>query len=342
MATISPVSLLTDQPQYEWDSSASVDGSDGAYKDGDHTNKIMRYPQDIISATTDYIKIESVKHTAEAEGRSGFGAVDSDDFMEENGSRVKELSRTLHKSKVDTTTILPIPQNIQDNQSTGWGRNEINDWAAWGVSKFNKIAKTDSIGDAWTKTTDMVGDAFGAAGTTHGTGSINFLKARLIAGAANVFGSNVTAQGLLARSTGQIINTNVELLFNSVTMRSFTFGWDLVPRDGTEAKEIAQIIRNFKKRSSAKKNPDKNFGFLNAPDLWRISYMKGGGKHPYLNAFKHCALANVSTNYTGSGTYSTYDDGTPVHMKLSATFQELNPIYAEDYEEAGAGTGVGY
>ena len=47
-------------------------------------------------------------------------------------------------------------------------------------------------------------------------------------------------------------------------------------------------------------------------------------------------------NYTGSGTYATYDDGTPVHMKLNLTFQELNPIYNEDYEDANAGKGVGY
>ena len=70
MATISPTSLLTDTPQYEWDENASVDGSEGAYKTGDHVNKIMRYPQDIISEKTDYIKIESLKHTAQAMGLS--------------------------------------------------------------------------------------------------------------------------------------------------------------------------------------------------------------------------------------------------------------------------------
>ena len=40
----------------------------------------------------------------------------------------------------------------------------------------------------------------------------------------------------------------------------------------------------------------------------------------------------MSVNYTGSGTYATYDDGTPVHMKLDISFKELNPIYREDHE----------
>ena len=43
--------------------------------------------------------------------------------------------------------------------------------------------------------------------------------------------------------------------------------------------------------------------------------------------------------YTGGGTYATYEDGTPVHMKMDLSFTELNPIYAEDHDNVG---GVGY
>ena len=52
----------------------------------------------------------------------------------------------------------------------------------------------------------------------------------------------------------------------------------------------------------------------------------------------------MGVNYTGSGTYATYPDGTPVHLTLQLKFQELNPIYAEDYGEGGSFTlkGVGY
>ena len=67
--------------------------------------------------------------------------------------------------------------------------------------------------------------------------------------------------------------------------------------------------------------------------------MKGGQLHPFLNSFKTCELKNVAVTYTGSGTYATYEDGTPVHMKLDLAFTELNPIYAEDHDTVG---GVGY
>ena len=54
------------------------------------------------------------------------------------------------------------------------------------------------------------------------------------------------------------------------------------------------------------------------------------------------ALKNMGVNYTGSGTYATYEDTTPIHMQLSLSFQELNPIYAEDYENEEGKIGVGY
>ena len=75
--------------------------------------------------------------------------------------------------------------------------------------------------------------------------------------------------------------------------------------------------------------------------------MKGMEPHPFLNKMKTGVITDMSVNYTGSNTYATYDDGTPVHMKMQFTFKEINPIYADDYEVEGdnalaAGTGVGY
>ena len=65
--------------------------------------------------------------------------------------------------------------------------------------------------------------------------------------------------------------------------------------------------------------------------------MKGGQPHPFLHKFKTCALKNMSVNYTGSGTWATYGDGTPVHMKMDLAFTEMNPIYAEDHEGVSRG-----
>ena len=47
----------------------------------------------------------------------------------------------------------------------------------------------------------------------------------------------------------------------------------------------------------------------------------------------------INDDMNGNGNYATYDDGTPVHIKMQMTFKETNPIYAEDYNDDVPGVG---
>ena len=123
----------------------------------------------------------------------------------------------------------------------------------------------------------------------------------------------------------------------------------MIPRFQKESTEVKNIIRLFKQSMAPKKNNNVSGGldntsgvFIKSPDVYRLRYMNGGGIHPFLNRFKICALTNMNVDYTGAGTYATYSDATPVHMKVSLTFNELTPIYAEDYDEGQGTGGVGY
>ena len=82
--------------------------------------------------------------------------------------------------------------------------------------------------------------------------------------------------------------------------------------------------------------------FLKSPDVFSLRYLHDGADHPFLNAFKLCALTAMTVNYTNAGTYASYSDGTPVAIRLNMTFKEINPIYNEDYLQPEAGSGVGY
>ena len=109
------------------------------------------------------------------------------------------------------------------------------------------------------------------------------------------------------------------------------------PRSPEEGLVVKNIIRSFKKSMSARLNtPENNEAdgklFLGAPDLFLIRYLHQGKDHPFLNAFKPCALTQLTTNYTGAGIYSTYNDGTPVQIKLRMVFKEVNPIYISLYQ----------
>ena len=135
-------------------------------------------------------------------------------------------------------------------------------------------------------------------------------------------------------------------LFDGIDLRqAFSFSYDIVPRSEKEAAVVKEIIKKFKIHGAAKKGRVAEGAaglFLKAPEVFRIEYMSGGRPHPYLNRFKICALHNITVNYTGSGTYATYSDATPVHMTMTLTFQELTPIYAEDYETGPGSEGTGF
>jgi hypothetical protein len=121
----------------------------------------------------------------------------------------------------------------------------------------------------------------------------------------------------------------------------------MVARSKKEGDEIKKIIRIFKRAMAAKSNSNdsaKSGVFISSPDVFQLEYRKGNASHPFLNKFQPMALTSFETNYTGSNTYATYYDGTPVHLTMNLTFQELNPIYFEDYEklDANGDTSVGY
>jgi hypothetical protein len=46
-----------------------------------------------------------------------------------------------------------------------------------------------------------------------------------------------------------------------------------------------------------------------------------------------CALKSLTVNYTPDGNYATFRDGKMVSYELSMSFQELDPIFNDDYPQ---------
>ena len=241
---------------------------------------------------------------------------------------------------------LPIPANINDTNACQWGADTLNFFEMAGIAIGQAVVGQDNAAS-------LVGDAAKVlSGNVQIPGLDPQVQKAFTAGisglALNALGSNVSGRSILSRSTGQILNSNTELLFESVALRTFPFDMTFTPRSPEEMEVVRNIIRSFKKSMAAKQGASGNEGsggklFLGAPDIFLLRYLHQGKDHPFLNAFKPCALTQLTTNYTGAGVYSTYNDGNPVQVKLRMVFKEINPIYAEDYDNTNeAGPGVGY
>ena len=261
--------------------------------------------------------------------------------------------RMLENSKILYYIELPIPQEVNDSNQVVWGEDTLNALELAGLSVAQKFMQ-GNIAEGAVQSAQAATQALqrGVDFTGAGIGpEVNAAIRASISGAAiNALGSNISQKSILSRSTGQILNSNLELLFQGMTLRSFPFSVTFTPRNSDEMLVVKSIIRSLKK-SMAPKAGGKGTGFngssatgifLKSPDLFSLQYRHGSGDHPFLHAFKICALTGMSVNYTNAGTYASYADGTPVAIRVNLTFKEINPIYNEDYDENEAGIGVGY
>jgi hypothetical protein len=292
----------------------------------------LRYPLKTIGEEDDYLMIQIVKYEA-----PGLTSQAGRSFA------LQTTADSLGKSKTIETIILPMPQNIQDNNAADWVSGTMNPLQAsltsGGASAVQSNNLLKGIFDAGTSYFDAIGSEL-STGTSQSGVAGGFAAA-----AINQILGQTDLNQVISRSTGQVFNSNAEVLFNGVVLRpAFNFTFDMIPRSNKESIRIKQIIRAFKSNMLAKKNIEasKQGLFVSAPNVFKLSYKSGGSDHPFLHKFKPCALTQMNVNYNASGQYSTYSDATPVHMQLSLQFQELSPIYAEEQEAVPFNEGVGY
>lgn len=300
------------------------------------STQVLRYPYEAITDSTDYLQISISKYDPIGDKLTRTNLTNTSD-TKVGGTKSESLyTQTLNKT--GGVILLPMPSNIQDGNAVSYGDSSVDAFTAIGAAAAGKIMSTDFVG----KNSDITGGLTQIATTgikaikdfTDAGAKTMILKA-LAAEAVSVFGGNITANQLLARESGQILNPNMELLFNGVTLRSFRFSFKMTPRDDKESEQIKYIIRSLKRNMAAKSGGT----FLGAPNIFELRYRQGNNNHPFLHKFKPCALTDMVVNYTGENVYATYDDGTPISMTMDLTFKELVPIYDIDYTEGGKDDG---
>lgn len=232
---------------------------------------------------------------------------------------------------------LPIPQSVSDSLAVSYAEDTLNPLQGLGLQLVEKgITDPGEVGAAAMELLKGAG-ALGSAVDSR----VEKLVASALSGVAlNQLGANVNPMTMITRSSGQILQSNLELLFSGVTLRSFPFTFDFVPRSKTEADEVKGIIRVLK-RAVVPKN-GRQAVFINSPSQFHFEYKSGMNTHPFLNKFKVGVLSELSVNYNGSGAYSTYWDGTPTHIQVTCMYKEVSPIYQEDYDAIPPEEGVGY
>ena len=221
------------------------------------------------------------------------------------------------------TVVLPIPGAITDQNVADWGDGRINPLQLAGLEIAGQ-ALSQGIGAAGSSAEEAL------RGLSKSAGEAKEALSGIIAAAA----VGISADEVLARTQGAVVNPNLELLFKGPTLRPFNFTFQMGARNESESDQIMRILRFFKQGGSPQRTQAQYL--VKAPHTFQIEYLhrgESGEQNKYLNRIKECALLSVGVNYTPNNNYATFKNGAPVAVELSLSFKELEPVFNDQYED---------
>ena len=233
------------------------------------------------------------------------------------------------------SVFLPVPGGVADANTVSWGPDNM-DPASLAVANatYNALSETGGIGKKGERLMKEAKDAAANLANTPG----------LDQALAATFTQQATGTGnILTRKTGKIQNPNMELLFNAPSLRPFSFTYRLSPRNREESVMVKKIIRMFKQSMMPSQSPSGLF--LESPNTYKLKWLNGrSGEHKFLPKIKECALTGFNVNYTPDGNYATYEDSSMVAYEVQFSFQELEPVFNQDYAKLDGNTdeSIGY
>lgn len=130
---------------------------------------------------------------------------------------------------------------------------------------------------------------------------------------------------------GMAINPQVDVIYQSPTLRQFNFEFVFAPRTPKEAASMQAIIKLFKFHASPEILAGGGvFGrYMVPPSEFDISFSV-----PTIGKISTCVLEDVTVDYGATGS-AFYADNSPVHTRLTLRFRELEYITKDLIEQEG-------
>ena len=132
------------------------------------------------------------------------------------------------------------------------------------------------------------------------------------------------ATALVALEKGAIRTPRMELMFEGIGRREFSYEFTFIPKSEEEAATIKEIVMQFKFHM-ASKYTDGTFREMEIPSFFNIRYMYKNGMNEHLNKISTCALESMDVSY-GADRFVAYEGGVPQTTKISLKFKEMEII----------------
>ena len=229
-------------------------------------------------------------------------------------------------TRMDTVIALYMPPSVQVSYDVKYGDQEIGAMAETGAAAIKAfMAKQGGWMDKLKSAAEVGFQGTGAGLMAYGMKKV----AGLVQG----------ADAIIAIERGQVITPRMELLFEGMGRRSFSYSFLFIPKSEQEAEIIEKIVETFKFHMAPDFSNEYTSGAdgvreMTIPDHFNIRYMYKGEINPHLNLISTCALTKMDVDY-GAERFTGYAEGRPQTTKISLSFTEFN-IMSKSHIKAGA------
>ena len=237
----------------------------------------------------------------------------------ESGELTKDAKKGVTSAFNDTRRIqesiaIYLPPNVEDTTNAAYNDMRTG-LAGFLAARGEQIASTQ---DAERIAKELLGSAGGV---------LSGAALRAVSEVAEMaLGAEGTTQ-LVNKAFGQADNPYMEVLFDAMQLRTFTYNFIFAPKNEKETEEVQKIIQIFRFHMA----PELRGGqsrFLGLPSQFDIHYMylpmgqtNEAKENLYYNRIATCVLQNCVTNYTPDGVKS-FEDGAPTKITMTLTFKE--------------------
>ena len=224
------------------------------------------------------------------------------------------------------TIALYMPPSVQVSYQTKYGEQQIGLLAEFGEKIINRLAKGG-------QTLNVMRDLLHTGSKGLKQGGTQALYNTIDAVAPG-------AKALWELNNGKIITPHMEMMFEGVGRRNFSYSFDFTPKDEQEAKNIENIIYHFKKYMMPKYDNPGNRREMHIPGTFKIKYMYHTNQTHFLNKISDCFLSQVDVEY-GADRYTAHESTTgrhgigapPQKSKLTLQFNEIELLSQEVIEQ---------
>jgi len=299
----------------------------------------VRYPHDmLIDEAEDFVSFDFYDYKPPFQGKKSVDDVGGESYanLTLGDYNATGYAGEYFKDKAYPQILLYMPQDIQDAFAAKWeGKKfgQITTGLLASAGQEGNIDKLKSLGKTLDKTLEK---------------SMVESAASIVTGLAQkITGDTISAGDLFGGISGVARNPNVEVLFQSMELRTFDLTFKMSPFDDQDALRIEAIIKIFKMAMLpqynlgddvdvfGKDNKALDAGFIQVPKVCAVNFMRGSNRNRFLPRYKMCAITDVNVNYTPDNVYATIDRNMPVATELKISFMETKLVFSEDIKERG-------